>query len=98
MAMWWYATGHPWLLIAPVDDRSRRLGLAIGMVHVAVYVVAIVVAGSLPLVSVVIYAAAPVSALVGTAMVWDSSLSALTEPDSTGTALTPDEPTRRGPS
>lgn len=60
LAIWWYATGRGDLLWSPVDVRARWALAAAVAIPAAANVVAIAVAGSLPLVSLTIYAAGPV--------------------------------------
>jgi hypothetical protein len=47
-------------MFEPIDDRSRRLGVLIVTVPAGLYVVAILIAGSMPVVSMWIYAGAPI--------------------------------------
>jgi uncharacterized membrane protein len=58
LAIWWYATERPHVLVAPLDARSRRLGFIIGAAPVGLYLIAIVIAHMAPRVSLTIYAAA----------------------------------------
>ena len=60
LAIWVYATKRPHLMFEPIDDRSRRLGVLIVTVPAGLYVVAILIAGSMPVVSMWIYAGAPI--------------------------------------
>jgi uncharacterized membrane protein len=57
LAIWWYATGRPLLLVAPIDARSRWAGVLIVAVPAAAYVVAIAIADVAPTASFDIYAA-----------------------------------------
>jgi uncharacterized membrane protein len=63
LAIWWYATGRPRLLFAPVDARMRRI-VVIGAVPALVFLVAVVLADQAPVVSLGIYAAGIVAYFV----------------------------------
>ena len=65
LGVWVYVSKRPHLLFAPVDQRSYRAGLTLVMFPLVLYTVAIVIAESLPTVSLWIYAAAPVLYFVG---------------------------------
>jgi hypothetical protein len=65
LAIWWYATGHPDLLHAPVDAQSRRAGLIVVGVAAIIYTIAIALADASPTTSLAIYAAAPVLYFIG---------------------------------
>jgi uncharacterized membrane protein len=67
LGMWWYATGRSHLLFEPIDAESRRGGVWLVAGPAAVYLAAILVADSAPLVSRVIYAAVPAGYFV---LVW----------------------------
>jgi uncharacterized membrane protein len=58
--IWLYATNRPHLLWHRLDDRQRRVGLALAAFVVLVYLVAILVAAVASMVSLLIYAGAPV--------------------------------------
>jgi uncharacterized membrane protein len=58
--VWWYASGRPHLLFAPVDQRSRRAGVALVTVPGVAYAIAIGVADAAPTASLIVYAAVPV--------------------------------------
>jgi uncharacterized membrane protein len=60
LLIWWYATNRPHLLFEPIDRRSRRLGMLVVVVPAALYVLAILLAGSMPRASLGIYAGAPI--------------------------------------
>jgi uncharacterized membrane protein len=61
LAIWMYATKRPHLLFEPVDPRSRRTGIVIVVVPLAIYVAAILLAGvAHGKISVALYAAVPV--------------------------------------
>jgi TMEM175 potassium channel family protein len=60
VAIWLYGTSRPHLLWQRLDDRRRRAGLALAALPGLVYLLAIVVAGAAPSVSLLIYAGAPV--------------------------------------
>lgn len=67
LTIWWYATGRPHLLIAPVEARARTIAAAIVALRGLAYVVAIVIASRAPAASLAIYALVPfvyLSALV----------------------------------
>jgi uncharacterized membrane protein len=63
--MFWYGTGRPHLLYETIDRRSRLLGVAFVAVPAAVYLVAILLAGAAPRVSLWIYALVPILYLAG---------------------------------
>ncbi|HET9250090.1 MAG TPA: TMEM175 family protein [Actinomycetota bacterium] len=67
LGIWWYATGRPHLLFEPIDAASRRGGVWIVAVPAAAYLVAVVVADPLPVLSRAIYAAVPLFYFV---LVW----------------------------
>ena len=58
--VWWYASGRPHLLFAPVDRRSRRAGVALVAVPGVAYAIALGVADAAPTASLIVYAAVPV--------------------------------------
>ena len=59
VVIWLYATNRPHLLWRPLDDRQRRAGLAINLYPGLVYLLAFLVAGSAPGLSLMIYAGLP---------------------------------------
>ena len=63
--MFWYGTGRPHLLYESIDRRSRLLGVAFVAVPAVVYLIAIVLAGSAPIVSLWIFALVPVLYVIG---------------------------------
>lgn len=65
LAIWWYATGRPGLLHAPIDNRLRRRGIVLAAIAATVYAVAVALAGPAPTASLAIYAAAPVLYFAG---------------------------------
>jgi uncharacterized membrane protein len=60
VAIWLYATNRQSLLWGPIGQDQRRVGLALATLPGLVYLVAILVAGVAPGVSLAIYAAGPV--------------------------------------
>jgi uncharacterized membrane protein len=60
VVIWLYGTSRPHLLWQRLDDRQRRVGLALAAFAVLVYLVAILVAAVAPGASLLIYAGAPV--------------------------------------
>ena len=60
LVIWMYATAKESLLWAPVDARSRRAVVAAVAIPGAAYAVAVVLADTVPLVSLLIYAAFPI--------------------------------------
>jgi hypothetical protein len=60
LVIWLYVSGRPHLLWRRLDDRQRRAGLALSAGPGLIYLVATLVAGVAPGVSVVIYGAIPV--------------------------------------
>ena len=60
LVIWLYATSRPHLLYEPIDPRSRKRGVLLVAVPLAFYLVAIAIASSMPLVSIWIFAAAPI--------------------------------------
>ena len=63
--MFWYGTGRPHLLYETIDRRARLLGVLFVAVPAAVYLLAILLAGSAPRVSLWIYALVPALYLIG---------------------------------
>jgi uncharacterized membrane protein len=59
LGIWWYATGRPRLLMAPVAARSRWLGTVIVAVPGVACTVAIAIAERSPTTSLLIFAAVP---------------------------------------
>ena len=57
--IWLYATNRPHLLWQRLDDRQRRAGLALAALPGLVYLLAILVAGVAPVVSLIVYAGLP---------------------------------------
>jgi hypothetical protein len=60
LSVWWYASGRPHLLFAPVDRRSRRAGAALAAVPGVIYAIAIFISNDAPSASLIIYTAVPV--------------------------------------
>ena len=60
LVMWWYATGRPHLLVAPVSARFRWAGVVIVAAPAVIYALAFVIAAEAPTASLVIYAAVPI--------------------------------------
>jgi uncharacterized membrane protein len=60
VVIWLYATNRPHLLWRRLDDRQRRAGLVVGVLPGLVYLLALLVARSAPVVSLLIYAGLPV--------------------------------------
>ena len=59
MLLYWYLSRHPGLLWEASTKRSSRFGLWITAVPIAVYTIAMLVAGSVPWLSLLLYAALP---------------------------------------
>ena len=59
LAIWWYATGRPHLLFAPVSARFRWAGVVIAAVPALAYTLAIILAEATPTTSLVIYGTVP---------------------------------------
>jgi hypothetical protein len=55
LVIWWYATSRPHLLWQRLDDRQRRAGLALTLAPVPAYLLALLLAGLVPGVSLAIY-------------------------------------------
>jgi uncharacterized membrane protein len=72
LIIWVYATGRSHLLIGPIDQRSRRVGVMLVAVQAAAYALAIVVADGTPRLSLIIYAAMPVLYFVLITLVRDT--------------------------
>jgi uncharacterized membrane protein len=60
LVVWLYATNRPRLLYEPISPRTKRVGVLIVAVPAALYVLAILIAGSAPAGSMLIYALVPV--------------------------------------
>lgn len=58
--LYWYLARHPGLLWEPFSTKSRRFGLWVAAGPLAVYTTAILLAESLPRLSLLLYAALPV--------------------------------------
>jgi uncharacterized membrane protein len=65
LSMYWYGTGRPHLLYESIDRRARMLGAVFVAVPALVYLVAVLVAGAAPRVSLWIYALVPVLYVIG---------------------------------
>jgi uncharacterized membrane protein len=63
--MFWYGTGRPHLLYESIDRRARLLGVVFVAVPAAIYLVAILLAGVAPRVSLWIYGLVPVLFIIG---------------------------------
>ena len=59
LAMWTYATGRTQLMYEAIDARARTVGVLAAVVPALVYGVGIAVADGSPVLSILIYAAAP---------------------------------------
>jgi uncharacterized membrane protein len=59
LAMWWYATGRPHLLVVPVSTRFRWAGVVIAAVPAVAYALAFILAADAPTASLVIYGTVP---------------------------------------
>jgi uncharacterized membrane protein len=66
--IWAYITGHPQLLWGRVGVRQRQAGLALAIGPAVAYLVALIVAGVLPLASLAIYAFVPVLYFISTGL------------------------------
>jgi uncharacterized membrane protein len=55
LVIWLYATNRPDLLFEPVDRRTKTVGVWLVAVPAALYLLAILIAGSAPVASVLIY-------------------------------------------
>src|SRR4051812_6541997 len=60
LMIWLYATNRPHLLYEPVDPRSRRMGVVIVLVPLAMYISAMALASVSPKISILVYGAVPV--------------------------------------
>ena len=60
LLIWLYATNRPHLTFEPIDRPSRTLGVLVVVVPAALYVLAILIAGSVPTASLWIYAGAQI--------------------------------------
>ena len=60
LIMWSYATNRPHLLYEPISRRTKTVGVLIVAVPAAFYLLAILIAESAPVASLVIYAGVPV--------------------------------------
>lgn len=60
LCIWLYATKQPHLMFEPIDRRSRTLGVLVVTVPAVLYTLAILIAGSAPIVSLWIYGGAPI--------------------------------------
>jgi TMEM175 potassium channel family protein len=83
LGVWWYASGRPHLLFAPVDRRSRRAGAALAAVPGGFYAVAIFISNDAPTASLVIYAAVPVLYFIGITLTRSSAPPGSTEQEFT---------------
>jgi TMEM175 potassium channel family protein len=60
LIVWLYATNRPHLLYEPIARRTKTVGVLIAAVPAALYVLAILIAGSAPTASLWIYAGVPI--------------------------------------
>lgn len=60
LLVWLYATNRPHLMFEPIDGRTRMRGVLIVTLPAVLYLVAILIAGSMPIASLWIYAGAPI--------------------------------------
>jgi uncharacterized membrane protein len=60
LIVWLYVSSRPHLLHEPLSGRLKTVGVLIGAVPAAIYVLAIVIAEGAPLASLLIYCAVPV--------------------------------------
>jgi TMEM175 potassium channel family protein len=60
LTIWVYVTSRPHLLWRQLDDRQRRAGLALTLAPVPAYLLALLLAGLVPGVSLAIYGTMPV--------------------------------------
>jgi uncharacterized membrane protein len=60
LAVWLYATTREHILLAPVDGRSRRAGVVLVAFPGVGYLLAMLLAGEVPTLAIVIYALVPV--------------------------------------
>jgi uncharacterized membrane protein len=60
LAIWWYATGRSYLLVAPVSERFRRAGVIIAAGPAFAYALAFVLASDAPTASLLIYGIVPI--------------------------------------
>ena len=58
LIIWLYATNRPDLLVEPIDRRTKTVGVWLVAVPTALYLLAILIAGSAPVASVLIYVGA----------------------------------------
>ena len=65
LIVWLYATNRPHLLYESISHRTKTAGVLIVAVPAALYVVAILIAGSAPAASMFIYGAVPVLYFIG---------------------------------
>jgi len=72
LMIWVYATGRPTLLVAPIEQRARRVGIVMAIVGAIAYALAIAIAAALPTASLLMYAVIPALYFVGVAVNWDS--------------------------
>ena len=73
LLVWVYATGKKYLLIAPIDQTSRRIGIAMVALPGFAYLLAVVLAYSAPHVSIGIFYVVPVLYFLGVAIARASS-------------------------
>jgi uncharacterized membrane protein len=60
LLIWLYAANRPPLMFQPVERRPRALGMLLVTVPAALYVIAILIAGRVPIASLSIYAGVPI--------------------------------------
>jgi uncharacterized membrane protein len=73
IVIWVYATGQSHLLYGAPDPQFRRAGVTVVLVPTAAYVVAIVIAHSWPVASLVIYGVVPLAYFLGVTFARSSS-------------------------
>lgn len=83
LAIWVYATRRPYLLFAPIDTRSRWMGVIVVIVPGIAYLIAIALAESAPSWSLAIYALAPIAYFVSITVARSTSDSEAADQDFT---------------
>lgn len=74
LAIWFYATGKPYILFAPIDRRSRRIGSGLQVAQVTCSGIAIVLADQRPTISLGIYAGIPILYFIAMVVIRETAL------------------------
>jgi uncharacterized membrane protein len=83
LAIWRYATARPHLLVAPIDQQSRRAGYVVVLVPAVAYIIGFAIAEWVPRVSLAVFAMVPVLYFLSTTIARSSAKPGAVERDFT---------------